>query len=311
MCDVRESGTDHVPEVKPIRAAGGVVWRPNPDDAGSPRIALVHRPRYDDWSLPKGKLEPGEHPLLAAVREVFEETAVRAVPQALLPPVRYLVAQRNAPGGKVDKIVEYWSMRAWSWQPRVGDHEVDVVRWVTPPEAVRLLTYSREQAVLGAFVAQPLVTGVVGVVRHARAAPRDRHGGPDDERPLTPEGTSDADAITPLLAPLRPGRLVSATPWRCAQTLAPLAALSGTKIETDSRFDDGADVATAAEALRTLAGAGTPSLVCGQGRLIPAVLGLLAEQSPEEFRTRKGNGWLAAFAGARLIAASTLRPGRP
>jgi 8-oxo-dGTP pyrophosphatase MutT (NUDIX family) len=284
------------------------VWRPDPGGGLSPLVAMVHRPSYDDWSLPKGKLDAGEHPLIGAVREVFEETAVQAVPETSLPSVRYQVPKRGAPGVRVDKTVEYWSMRARSWQPRAADDEVDEVRWVTPAEAVRLLTYPHDQAVVGAFVAQPLVTGVVAVVRHARAVPRDRYVGDDRRRPLTPEGAAEAEALAPLLALLRPERIVAATPDRCARTLAPLSALTDLPVTADPQFDDEADPATAATTLQSLAGGQDPTVVCSQGRIIPTLLGLLTNHRPAQFHTRKGTGWLLAFADGRAVAASALRP---
>ena len=103
----RRAAKDRMASVTPVRAAGGVVWRTGPDGAGV-QICLVHRPRYDDWSLPKGKLEKGEHPLAAAVREVGEETGVRAVPQVRLPGVNYALRDGTP------KTVDYWSMRCES-----------------------------------------------------------------------------------------------------------------------------------------------------------------------------------------------------
>src|SRR5580704_8961282 len=84
-----------------VRAAGAVVWRPA---ASGSQVALVHRPKYDDWSFPKGKLEPGEHVLLAAVREVAEETALQVTLGRRLAPVRYL-------NDGVPKRVDYWVAR--------------------------------------------------------------------------------------------------------------------------------------------------------------------------------------------------------
>ena len=292
----------------PLRAAGGVVWRPDPAGGVSPLVAMVHRPKYDDWSLPKGKLEIGEHPLVAAVREVLEETAIHAVPETSLPAVRYQVPKHGVAGVRIDKTVEYWSMRARSWPPRAPDDEVDEVRWVTPAEAVRRLTYPRDQAIVGAFIAQPLVTGVVAVVRHARAVPRDRYVGDDRRRPLTPEGVAEAEALAPLLALLGPERIVAATPDRCARTLAPLAELTNITVMADPQFDDEADPATAATAVHALAAGAEPAVVCSQGRIIPALLGLLTNHHATRFRTRKGTGWLLAFADGRPVAASVLRP---
>ncbi|MEV5448035.1 NUDIX hydrolase, partial [Streptomyces sp. NPDC052644] len=115
-----------------IRAAGGVAWRSTDD--GGVEVCLVHRPRYGDWSLPKGKLERGEHPLLAAVREVAEESDVRAVPQVRLPSVRYRSEGRP-------KLVDYWSMRAVGTGGFQPGTEVDDVCWLDVDAAVERVSY--------------------------------------------------------------------------------------------------------------------------------------------------------------------------
>src|SRR3954468_7489100 len=114
------------PEAAEVKASGGVVYRRGPD---GPTVALVHRPRYDDWSFPKGKLDPGESWEQAALREVEEEIGLRCRLGAELPPVTYDVEK----GGKV---VRYWIM-----EPQSGEfapnEEVDEVRWLSPAEAER------------------------------------------------------------------------------------------------------------------------------------------------------------------------------
>ena len=115
-----------------VRAAGGVVRR---EDG---RIAVVHRPRYDDWSLPKGKLDAGETYEQAAVREVREETGLEAELERELSSTSYRDRKGRA------KLVRYWLM-----SPRGGDFqpndEVDEVRWLAPADAVELLSYERDR----------------------------------------------------------------------------------------------------------------------------------------------------------------------
>ena len=117
-----------------IEAAGGVVVRDG-------QVALVHRPRYDDWTLPKGKLDPGESFEEAAVREVQEETGVRARLVRELPPTSYRVAGRP-------KIVRYWLMDVEHEGAFESNDETDQLRWVPLDEALRLLTYDRDRDVL-------------------------------------------------------------------------------------------------------------------------------------------------------------------
>ncbi|MEE6260873.1 NUDIX domain-containing protein [Plantactinospora sonchi] len=321
---------------QPVRAAGGVVWR---HVGGRLEVAVVHRPRYDDWSLPKGKLDPGEHPLAAAVREVAEEADVRAVPQVRLPPVRYLMRDG------LPKVVEFWSMRAAGTGGFQPDTEVDDVRWLPLDEALGLVSYPHDARVLRDFAVLPPVTAVLGLVRHAHAGRRGTWSGPDNARPLDDTGWERARLLADLLALVRPVRLLAAGPRRCVQTLQPLAELLDRPVEVDSAFteprpgqDSVENALAAAGRLLELAAAGTSAVVCSQGKVIPPALVRLsalngvsgrdaaAEWDPvggsaamasvgrgrsavdvvDGFQTGKGDGWLLAFSADRLVALSRL-----
>jgi 8-oxo-dGTP diphosphatase len=119
-----------------IQAAGGVVMRDG-------QVALVHRPEYDDWTLPKGKLDPGESFEEAALREVWEETGLRAALARELPTVRYDVRGRP-------KQVRYWLMDVVGDPGFEPNDEVDELRWLAPADAAELLTYDRDKEVLEA-----------------------------------------------------------------------------------------------------------------------------------------------------------------
>src|ERR1700729_4593676 len=126
-----------------IKAAGGVAWRPGPD--GEPEILLVHRKKYDDWSLPKGKTEPGEQLPVTAVREVLEEGGARLALRRRLASVRYNVGGRP-------KRVHYWAASVLSLDDRaVPNDEVDQIAWVDPDRASERISYNRDNAVIADF----------------------------------------------------------------------------------------------------------------------------------------------------------------
>jgi 8-oxo-dGTP pyrophosphatase MutT (NUDIX family) len=128
-----------------VQAAGGVVLRRG-DDARRPEVLVVHRPHRGDWTLPKGKLEPGETPEEAAVREVEEETGLRCELLERLPSVRYTDHRGRA------KIVHYWAMRPSEGSLRTCA-EVDEFRWLSPSDAAALLSYETDRSVIGAISA--------------------------------------------------------------------------------------------------------------------------------------------------------------
>ncbi|HET8661685.1 MAG TPA: NUDIX hydrolase [Micromonosporaceae bacterium] len=296
--------------VTAIRAAGGVVCRESP---AGPQICLVHRPRYDDWSLPKGKLLDRETPLAAAVREVGEETGLRAAPVVSLSCVGYL--SRGVP-----KVVDYWAMRVVASAGFTPGPEVDQVRWATPAEALSLLTYPHDAEVVDRYARLPPLAGVVVLVRHAAAGERGSWPGPDAARPLDAEGTAQAAALRHTLGLFAPERLVSAPARRCVQTLAPLAAALGLTVEVDAAFAEDTFVGEARTGDATAAGTAAPAadhtanavaaaagrlracstarstVVCSQGAVIPPVLAALSGAgTADRYHTPKGGAWLLSF----------------
>ncbi len=129
-----------------IRAAGGVVWR---DGDGGCVVAVIHRPHRADWSLPKGKLDPGEDEATAAVREVAEEMGADVELGDELGTIAYVLRRR---GTAEDKTVRYWAMR-YLGGAFLPNEEVDEVRWLPPADAAPLLSYDRDREVLQRFVA--------------------------------------------------------------------------------------------------------------------------------------------------------------
>jgi 8-oxo-dGTP diphosphatase len=209
-----------------IYAAGAVLWR---EVSGQLLVAVIHRARYDDWSFPKGKQDPGECLPETAVREIREETGLKIKLGVRLKVVHYTV------GENLPKEVHYWAARvsdsALAKSNFVPSEEVAEVTWKTPEDARRVLTYEFDQQILdevmALYVQKSLRTKPVIVLRHAKATPRsDWKGGKgldDGHRPLLAAGSLQANALVPLLGAFAPQRLVTSTWVRCKATLAPYA----------------------------------------------------------------------------------------
>jgi 8-oxo-dGTP diphosphatase len=214
--------------VPDILAAGVVVFRPGRE------VLLVHRPKYDDWSFPKGKLDRAEHPTAAAVREVAEETGIHARLGPPLPTQRYPVGRRM-------KTVYYWTGRVVGDDDVSGyrpNHEIDQVRWVSFDEAPALLTYDRDRETLAAALRVRRKTRAVVVLRHAQARSRSAWKGDDAARTLLRTGELQADRLVPLLAAYDVTRVVTSTSTRCVQTVEPFAQLAGHDLDLRRRLSE-------------------------------------------------------------------------
>ncbi len=268
-----------------IRAAGTLPWRLDSDGL---EVALVHRPSYNDWSWPKGKLDNGELWPVAAMRETLEEMGLQVRLGAPLPDSTYGVANGNRPR---PKIVRYWAARVLYGKGKLL-HEVDEVRWLPPAEASRLLTYERDNQQLEALVARheagALDTAPLMFVRHALAVPRKQWKKRDQLRPLNSEGAVQARDMAPLLEAYGVNRLVSSSAERCATTFRwAEKSLRLTTTLTDRLTEEGfaAKPQRAVRALDDLTEwnitKGRGSAVCTHGPLIPPLLKHLAADADD------------------------------
>jgi 8-oxo-dGTP diphosphatase len=268
----------------PIPAAGTVPWRRR---RGQLEVALVHRPKYDDWSWAKGKLDPGEEWPVAAVRETHEETGLAVGLGRPLPGSEYVVL--DAAGQPDTKEVRYWAAEATGPAGPL-ENEIDEVRWLDVVAASDRLDYARDRDQLRALVradkAGTLTTWPLALVRHAHAVGRGAWADDDQQRPLDESGQARAGAIAALLAAYGVRRLVSSPSVRCADTLRPYAAQLGAALRTkDGLSEEGyaAEPARAAHHLGRLVERGTPAALCSHGPVLPELLmALLALVDPDE-----------------------------
>ncbi|MEA4944943.1 MAG: NUDIX hydrolase [Propionicimonas sp.] len=256
---------------KRIAAAGTVVFRTK---KGVQQVLLVHRPKYDDWSLPKGKVNPDEYLAACAVRETREETGVRVRLGAPVGRVRYPVSSGQ-------KSVDYWHGHA----VRNGRHkptaEVDETSWIPVDRALSMLTYGDEVPVLERALAQPDTVAVL-VVRHAKAMLRKYWTGRDQARPLDSRGRRQAEALVPLLRAYGVSRVVSSSSTRCVQTLKPYGKAAKIDVEAWTTFSEEQatqNLKAVPSLMKRLVSEtlerGEPLAICGHRPVLPTMLDAL------------------------------------
>jgi 8-oxo-dGTP diphosphatase len=292
-----------------VLAAGAVLWR-----AGThgPELALVHRPRYDDWSFPKGKLDAGEAMPFAAAREVSEETGYGCRLGALLGDVEYQVPEGS-------KLVRYWAAEA-SGGEFTPNHETDELRWASLTDAAKLLSYQRDLDLLRRFTEVAPPHSVVLLVRHAKAGSRQQWDGDDALRPLSGTGREQARHLTDLLALFGPDRFYSAPPLRCKETVTALADRLGLTVAEEPLFSEAGyadDPPAGLARLHELATRPGVTVISSQGGAIPGLVAALTRDhpilgvDPEDVPARKASTWVLTFGSDGLRSADYYPDPRP
>ncbi|WP_067451654.1 NUDIX hydrolase [Actinomadura macra] len=277
-----------------IHAAGAVLWRDGPE------IGLIHRPRYDDWSFPKGKVEKGEHVLRTAVREIEEETGLVPRLGRRLPTSGYLV------GGR-DKQVDYWSARPIAETGFTPNEEVDRLVWLPVEDAEARLSYQRDVDLFREFLRGPLHTWPLVILRHAEAGEKRQWREPDELRPLDEQGRAESSALAGLLHSYGPARLISSATARCLETVLPYSRLLRSPLTTDLAFTLGETSADrAVERALDLVSEGTPTVLCTHGEVVSdLVAGLckeMGEKVPDDPGLRKSEFWVVHMDTSSIAA---------
>ena len=292
--------TDAVPVNEAVLAAGAVLWRSNGDSA-EPDVAVIHRPRYDDWSLPKGKVDPGETEPVTAVREVHEETGYSSHLGRRLASVSYPVEQGI-------KKVRYWAARSTDGQ-FTPNSEVDELKWLPVAAAMKQLGYSHDRKVLRRFAKLPVDTQTVLIVRHGTAGSKSRYKGDDRMRPLDKRGRAQAESLVGQLLAFGANMLYAADRVRCHQTLEPTAEELGAPIHNEPLLTEEAyaeDRKAARRRVLEIAATGGTPVICTQGRVIPDLIAWWCERDgvrPDKSRNRKGSTWVMSSSQSHLVAA--------
>ncbi|WP_251450755.1 NUDIX hydrolase [Microbacterium sp. Marseille-Q6648] len=261
-----------------VYAAGGVVWRMV--DAKL-HVLMIHRTRYRDVTLPKGKVDPGEMLAETAVREIREETGIRV---ALGVPVG--ISKYRLPS-KRTKIVHYWAAEATEAAIRasafVPNKEIAALEWATPKKALKRLSYPVDIEILENFL-KLVDEGILGtfpliVLRHGKAVDRENWEGADTDRPLTSRGRKQANAVVGPLLAFGARKIISSPAVRCVKTVKPLAASLARSIDKSPLISQDAWEEGRSDP-RTVIGqrvrARKAVVLCSHGPVLPDILSELA-----------------------------------
>lgn len=297
---------------KTTLAAGAVLWRGDLEAVEEIEVACIHRPHYDDWSLAKGKVDPGESLVATAVREIKEETGYDIRLGKLLGKTIYPVKNTT-------KVVYYWTGQVTGGE-FTPNSEVDEIRWLPLDEAKELLTYDLDRQVLHKAEKRfrlPATSRIL-YVRHGRAHEREKWSGDDNLRPLDKKGRRQSEMLVPMLAPFNPQRIFSAEPDRCRTTVAPLADELTLDVEVNELFGELTWVdnqVACKQAFADVVALGGVSVICSQGGIMPDIIAWLSDTGrlpiDGPISVKKGGVWVLSFNGDDLTGADYMPSALP
>ena len=287
-----------------VHAAGAVLWR----HAKGKKIelAIIHRPRYDDWSLPKGKLENGESHIGCAFREVLEETGVTPIFGPEIGQAVYLV-------GNEKKIVRYWAAMASDTPHGQPDkNEVDEILWLEPSAARKKLTLDDDRSLVDFFLEFGADTQALVLLRHAKAVKREDWDGDDGDRPLAHVGQLQAKRLFSLYFPYVPKELHSSDAMRCIETIEPMSRTLNMNpiFSTDlSEYRYSKDKEAALDYAQDLLNRGVAGIICSHNPILPKLLKkLIGKKNFKQLdgKLEPGESWVLHHRNGEIVAIDTI-----
>jgi len=273
-----------------MRAAGALLWRETQER--TIEIALIHRPRYDDWTLPKGKIEEGETALQCAYRELVEETGIKASFTRQLGSIDYM---ENGEGKRVIFWAAHCALNASTF---IANEEVDQLRWLPSEEAIELSTYQSDREMIANFQSQEQRTDTLIILRHAKALERGDWDEPDSQRTLNEVGFDQAQLLIKHLEPFAIDEVYTSDYTRCVQTVTPLAHARGLSITAvpslnEQTFEE--DPSRAVAFANALKQDEKNIVICSHNPVIPTMLrGILNTKlkNKDLIKLEPGDAWI-------------------
>jgi 8-oxo-(d)GTP phosphatase len=273
-----------------IRAAGALLWREN--HTLELEVALIHRPKYDDWSLPKGKIEIGETALQCAYRELIEETGIRAIFTRQLGSVEY------EESGQQKRVIFWAAQCGFNSSSFIPNEEVDQLLWLSVDEALAKATHLSDREMIENFSSQPHRTDTLIILRHTKALERGDWDEDDSLRTLDELGFDQAQLLIKHLEPFAIDEIYSSNYTRCVQTVTPLAHARGLTITevpslNEESFEE--DSERSISFVNALKQDEKNILLCSHNPVIPTILrGILNSKlkNKDLIKLEPGDAWI-------------------
>jgi len=273
-----------------IRAAGALLWRES--NERTIEIALIHRPKYDDWTLPKGKIEEGETALQCAYRELIEETGIKASFTRQLGTVEY------EESGQRKRVIFWAAQCALEVSTFIPNEEVDVLEWLAPDQALAKASHDSDRQMIESFLSQAAHTDTLIILRHTKALERGDWDEVDSERTLDEVGFDQAQLLIKHLEPFAIEEVYTSDYVRCVQTVTPLAHSRGLNISqvpslNEETFEE--------DPLRSISFANALKqdekniLICSHNPVIPTMLRGILNTKPKNkdlIKLEPGDAWI-------------------
>jgi 8-oxo-dGTP diphosphatase len=287
-----------------IYAAGAVLWRQV--SKKKIEIAVIHRPRYDDWSLPKGKLDPNESMIACAYREVMEETGYAPVFGPEIGEATYEVAEG-------EKLVKYWAAEAVG-EPvgTIDPSEVDELLWLDPASARDKLTLDDDKQLIDFFLEFDSGTTPLVLLRHAKAVKREDWDGDDGDRPLARLGQLQAKRLLPLYLPYAIAEIHSSDAQRCIETIESISRsfeMNPIYSADLSEYGFEKDKDAPLDYVQNLMDQGKSAIVCSHNPILPKMLKkLIGKKNFKQLdqKLEPGEAWVLHYRDGEIIAVDWL-----
>ena len=282
----------------PILAAGAVLWRKSKKK--KIEVLIIHRPKYDDWTFPKGKAEVGEPLIACAYREVLEETNIETAFGPYLGEVEYLTND-----GK--KKVSFWSAKVIKEKEFNSNAEVDQLKWVEVTKVKELLTLDTDRKILEQFLRIEPDTKPLVLLRHAKAVTRDEWQGEDDDRPLDSYGQNQAKRLLAMYQVFNLEQIHSSDAVRCYDTVVAIAKGLSIKLEVTGKLSESTfkkDKEKAFDYAKDLMKLNESVLLCSHNPILPKMLNKLTKKSEvnaDEGKLLPADGWVIHRIGKEII----------